>query len=521
MNHDIFSKQSKIKKHNQYNIKPTGSRLNAQTILSFRTLLDSHEKVISMKFKTRSKNLIKSSTALSQSRSFSQCIPIETHIFNVSNIIPPALKGFEKCITDDFVTDKVMQSLDYIFKYVSFEKSNFEKFSIVNNQILTSIKIMIEENIFRERVKIPEAWIHSESLIESPFTHMQELQKIYNILLFLIRSLPKHEVRSWMFNENIHFLKKLIKLIGTPDATEQVTIVSILKEIMLILPKTKKIIFDGIMNILIDFNEGELRYHYASGSLKLLKTMLKSKDIQQLFCKTHSFKQIILPLFRSEFLHLFYYDLNAITNFIMKNEFKENISKYAHYNQNKNSEPTQKQILLKYLLQHWPNSNSKKQYHFLHQIISVATLLGSYDIPNIKNDGNEILSCNFVLQIANIIEKCIVNSNMNVVAMTLHFLDNHETLKKISLVSFKLIGEISRSLEQLEKQCSDETILKLVDDASKTIHFVTSEYGKDTFKRSNNRFEEKIKKTRSDIMYNREFQWEEIQKHFLKDSVAC
>ena len=404
---------------------------------------------------------------------------LKIHIDICKNIIPPSLKSFGRNDKVEHDDNEIISSLNIIYDCLKGYRSNIKNFNeFLENEemqnIINNLKYLIESNIFRKRDQISNVQYFNiaELQIDSPFDHIHELEMIYNILFELIRILPEHHFTSWI---NPTFIRKLIKLLETPDTAEQITIVNILREITVISSNTLNFILSEIIKGLIDFNDGNLRFYFVSGSLKLLKIILKSNDMFELLFNKNYTNLVIYPLFKSEFLHLFYNDLNGLIHLIMAAELqmtvKNNNCFFEEYSSNRNEKGT----LINYLLQHWPITNSRKEYSFIHQILSLVVF-----------QSPAAITPNQFLAISEKLKNCVGNIKMNTAISTMKFINNYDFLKKLLQISPLLLQSILLGVEfSINSPISDshdgKELVNIAQNLKNSIHFISPSIHKYSF----------------------------------------
>ncbi|OHT12432.1 hypothetical protein TRFO_17697 [Tritrichomonas foetus] len=263
---------------------------------------------------------------------------------------------------------------------------------------------------------------------------MYELEIIYNIYSLFINHLPVEELSQWITNDMI---LNMIKCIGTPDVSEQALLVKAFGEIIDKLPYTKPLIYHKLLYIISNYNNGEFLHYHIIVSLKILRLLFRSKEYKWDCEHIMELYKVLYPLYKSEFLSCFYIELNALLRFLFS------------------LDASLSSDLSSYLLQHFPITNSSKQFPFLHQIMSLII----FNSKCIKYNDMKLLS--------SILFKCISSDNQNVAINSIFFICNENKIVALSSISHSIVASIVNGLIEQSNSWSQTISSSAIDSLNK------------------------------------------------------
>ena len=320
-------------------------------------------------------------------------------------------------------------------------------FTILNRpKVVQCLSETVQSNLLEMSRKIlmlpiqdvPKKLIYCDKIPKMSLSNWDELKFIHKIVMILIREFTQRQVENSCFVTQ-KFIRALINILNSPDSNEQESVNSMIHSILEKCPSCRKILFHEAILKIQNHLQDEKAYFCVSYCLKILHNCLR--EAPELFSSENDnenkennnsdsiqslYEKKILPLYSSYFLSEFYPELNAVSSAF-----------YGMYDQL----PT---ISLRYLLSHWPETNTSKQLIYIQHIAVIGPYLSSNMIKN------------FLKVIVGRISKCLKSVNFKVVSATLQVISNESFIFLFSSYSETLISYLYPSLVGLRGHWSNE-----------------------------------------------------------------
>lgn len=233
----------------------------------------------------------------------------------------------------------------------------------LDEQTTEALLLLVQRMVLREIPEIPKQYLLGEIYAPLSVSCWDQLRVYHKIMLIIVKSLPKEKLMRWIDNE---FLRKLAGLFNSPDPEEQNSADTILICLFEQLPQQRNAIFKAILGVVNLYLDRLRPFVVVTPSLrffvKYFNTIATGWNPQ--FNAT--FRNVFVRLFRTDMVKEFYQTLSELCGVFYKYDSEA------------------PECAFKYLLRHWPLTNTSKQEIFLHHMTVVVPHL------KIESQGEEV-----------------------------------------------------------------------------------------------------------------------------------
>ena len=219
---------------------------------------------------------------------------------------------------------------------------------------------LVQRTVLREIPEIPKQFLYGDTYAPLSVTSWDQLRVYHKIMLLVIKGLPKERLLRWVDAE---FLRRLSGLFNSPDPEEQVSADTIFMCLFEHLPQIRNGIFKAILGVVNLYLDGLRPFVVVSPSLRFFSRYFNTMALGWNPQFNVTFRNVFIRLFSTDMVKEFYQQLSELCTVFYK--YDAEAPDYA----------------LRYLLRHWPQTNTWKQEIFLHHTTVVVPYvkLGSGD----------------------------------------------------------------------------------------------------------------------------------------------
>ncbi|OHS96140.1 hypothetical protein TRFO_37697 [Tritrichomonas foetus] len=322
--------------------------------------------------------------------------------------------------------------------------------------------------IILRQIDVSDIYLYSDSKISIVATNWEIVNVAHQILAVFIENVNQSISYQLMGKD---FIYSLVDLLKSPDPNERFTVDGQLMRLFDVLPKYRQIIINAYQR------QFEL-YYYDYKNYFAINTCLNFffkyfQTINQPLLYTDFFKRLIFPLFSTPFVSEFYTVLNQISSFF------------------ESRNPEIADFCFKYLMDHWPITDSNKQAAYLGHMIHLSANLQITNIPKI------------IPKLFSKISNCLSSENFKVTSAALMLCSDQSFLFIFGPFADKFLPLIMPSIEKASRHWNPD-VAAVCNDTVKILYNMNSSL---------------MKKIVSDQNFVKKFEEEEAKNEKIKEEI--
>lgn len=312
----------------------------------------------------------------------------------------------------------------------------------LDSNTIEKILTIARKNTLRVVADIPKPLLYGDFYAPISVTNWNILFFFHKLVLLIVNNIDDQIVDKWI---NESFMIGLINLLNSSDSNEQTSTVILIQQIFETFDNKKQFLFNRLIKLVMLHNEGVNSFVCVPPALKFFTYYFSQFKgyFNQSFI--NFFKLVIFQLFATDFVHNYYNILSSLCQIFYQRD--SSLAIWA----------------LKFLLNHWPISNSAKHTVYLHHVRILSNSIQSNNsdpalIRLFEQIGESLQSPNF--KVANAALQVIGNVNFlfnfapifsTIIPILIKSLDNlqnhwHPEVRELTKNVYQVVAPLAENL---------------------------------------------------------------------------
>lgn len=296
-------------------------------------------------------------------------------------------------------------------------------FQTLDSKTIEKLLLVVRKNILRKVSDIPKPLLYGDFYAPISVTNWNILFFFHKLVSIIVNSLDDQIVDQWIDKS---FIIGLVDLLNSSDSNEQTSTVILIQQIFETFDTKKQFLFNRLIKLVMLHNEGVNSFVCVPPALKFFTYYFSQNKGYFNQSYNNFFKLVIFQLFATDFVHNYYNILSSLCQIFYQSD--SSLALWA----------------LKFLLNHWPISNSAKHTIYLHHIRILSN-----SIPSNSSDPA-------VFRLFEQIGQSLFSQNFKVANAALQLVGNVNFLFNFTPIFPTIIPILIKSLQNLESHWHPE-----------------------------------------------------------------
>lgn len=226
--------------------------------------------------------------------------------------------------------------------------------SSISEDTLNFLFSVISSAILRDVPDIPQELLYGENFVPIDCPNWSQLSVYHQLAITIVKGVGKERLFRLV---DCDCIRKLVDVLNSPDRNEEAAVESLLTCLFEQLPEARNTIYRAMMTVVNQYLDGVRAFVPIPSALRFFTKYFNTMSMHWSSHYNGAFRNVFVKLFGGHMLKEYYPQLAELCSIF-----------YAY-------DSTAAMFALKFLLRHWPLTNTAKEVIYLHHLATVVTFV--------------------------------------------------------------------------------------------------------------------------------------------------